>query len=89
VANPEELVMPQKPVSYYYIEQYRAQKSLFAGVAAFQNGVPFNVALQSECETGARLRTACIARLFFGAGRQAAARASARIRTSTDPAMRR
>jgi predicted permease len=50
VAHPEELVMPQKPVSYYYIQQYRAQKSLFAGVAAFQNGVPFNVALQSDAK---------------------------------------
>ena len=29
----------------YYSEQYREQKSLFAGVAAFQNGVPFNVEL--------------------------------------------
>jgi ABC-type antimicrobial peptide transport system permease subunit len=40
--------MPEKPVSYYYAEQYREQKNLFAGVAAFQNGVPFNVALQGE-----------------------------------------
>ncbi len=37
-----------EPVSYYYIEQYRAQKSLFAGVAAFQNGVPFNVTFQGN-----------------------------------------
>ncbi|HEV8043215.1 MAG TPA: ABC transporter permease [Bryobacteraceae bacterium] len=43
VTNPGELAMPQNPVSYYYIEQFRAQKSLLAGVAAFQNGVPFNV----------------------------------------------
>ena len=40
--------MPEKPVSYYYIEQYRAQKSLFTGVAAFQTGVPFNVTLRSD-----------------------------------------
>ena len=33
---PKRLVMPEKPVSYYYIEQYREQKSLFAGVAAFR-----------------------------------------------------
>jgi predicted permease len=46
--NTDELVMPQGPVSYYYIEQYRAQKSLFTGVAAFQNGVPFNVAFQGN-----------------------------------------
>ncbi|HKN62457.1 MAG TPA: hypothetical protein VJW93_14845, partial [Candidatus Acidoferrales bacterium] len=30
-ANAKRLVMPEKPVSYYYIEQYREQKSLFAG----------------------------------------------------------
>src|SRR5271170_5101714 len=45
VTNSAELVMPQSLVSYYYSEQYRAATSLFAGVAAFQNGVPFNVAL--------------------------------------------
>lgn len=44
-ANARALVMPDKPNSYYYIEQYRQEKSLFAGVAAFQNGVPFNVTL--------------------------------------------
>src|SRR6202034_1700353 len=42
-ANAKRLVMPEHPVSYYYIEQYRNQKPLFAGVAAFENGVPFNV----------------------------------------------
>src|SRR5215813_2747206 len=46
VANAERLVMPQKPVSYYYIEQYREQKSQFTGVAAFQTGIPFNVTFQ-------------------------------------------
>jgi predicted permease len=40
--------MPEKPVSYYYIEQYRDQKSLFAGVAAFETGIPFNVTFQSD-----------------------------------------
>ena len=48
VANSQDLVMPQNPVSYYYTEQYRAQKGLFVGVAAFQTGVPFNVAFQSN-----------------------------------------
>jgi macrolide transport system ATP-binding/permease protein len=48
--NSQELVMPQNPVSYYTIEQYRAQKSLFAGAAAFQNGVPFNVAFQANAK---------------------------------------
>src|SRR5580698_4324713 len=45
-ANAPNLVMPEKPVSYYYIEQFREQKNLFAGVAAFQIGVPFNVTFQ-------------------------------------------
>jgi putative ABC transport system permease protein len=45
-ANAKQLVMPEKPVSYYYIEQFREQKNLFAGVAAFQIGVPFNVTFQ-------------------------------------------
>lgn len=49
-ANPQALVMPQNPVSYDYVEQYRAQKSLLAGVAAFQNGVPFNIALAGKPE---------------------------------------
>jgi predicted permease len=48
VTNADELVMPEGPVSYSYIEQYRAQKSLFSGVAAFQNGIPFNVSFQEN-----------------------------------------
>jgi macrolide transport system ATP-binding/permease protein len=51
--NAKSLVMLQQsedgdlsPVSYYYIEQFREQKSLFAGVAAFETGVPFNVTFQ-------------------------------------------
>jgi predicted permease len=47
-ANAKRLVMPQKPVSYYYVEQYRDEKSLFSGVAAFQTGVPFTTAFQGE-----------------------------------------
>jgi predicted permease len=47
-ANAKRLAMPEKPVSYYYVEQYRAQKSLFTGVAAFQTGVPFNVTFPSD-----------------------------------------
>lgn len=42
-ANAKRLVLAEKPVSYYYIEQYRDQKNIFSGVAALQNGVPFNV----------------------------------------------
>jgi macrolide transport system ATP-binding/permease protein len=47
-ANAKQLVMPEKPVSYYYIEQFREQKNLFAGVAAFQIGVPFHVTFQAD-----------------------------------------
>ena len=54
-ANAKHLVMFQESadgdlaaVSYYYIEQYREQKSLFAGVAAFQSGVPFNATFQGD-----------------------------------------
>ena len=47
-ANAKRLVMLEKPVSYYYIEQYREQKSLFAGVAAFQTGIPFNLKLPGD-----------------------------------------
>jgi len=48
VTNPTDLAMPQSPASYYYIEQFRAEKSLFAGVAAFQNGIPFTVSYQGN-----------------------------------------
>jgi predicted permease len=47
-ANARRLAMPEKPVSYYYVEQYRDQKKLFDGVAAFQNGVPFNVTFAGD-----------------------------------------
>src|SRR5882724_10809952 len=54
-ANAEKLVMLQQssdgdlaPVSYYSIEQFREQKSLFSGVAAMETGVPFNVDLPGE-----------------------------------------
>jgi len=49
-ANANRLVMPEKPVSYYYIEQYRGQTKLFAGVAALQNGVPFNVGVEGQVD---------------------------------------
>jgi macrolide transport system ATP-binding/permease protein len=45
-ANAKYLAILEKPVSYYYIEQFREQKNLFAGVAAFQIGVPFNITFQ-------------------------------------------
>ena len=47
-ANARHLVMPEKPVSYYYIEQFRDQKRLFTGVAALQTGVPFNVTFPGD-----------------------------------------
>ncbi|MBI3447311.1 MAG: ABC transporter permease [Acidobacteria bacterium] len=47
-ANARMLVMPEKPVSYYYIEQYRDLKDLFTGVAALQTGIPFNVTFQGD-----------------------------------------
>ena len=54
-ANAKNLVMLQQwadgdlaPVSYYYVEQFREQKSLFAGVAAFETGIPFNVTFQGN-----------------------------------------
>src|SRR5271167_3134926 len=48
VEHPSRLVMAEKPVSYFYVESYCKQKSVFAGVAAFQTGVPFNVRLPGE-----------------------------------------
>jgi predicted permease len=54
-ANAKRLVMFQESAegdlaatSYYYVEQYREQKSLFSGVAAFKLGVPFNVTYQGN-----------------------------------------
>ena len=47
-ANAKRLVMPEKPVSYYYIEQFREQKNLFAGVAALQTSIPFNATFQGD-----------------------------------------
>jgi predicted permease len=47
-ANAKHLAMPENRVSYYYVEQYREQKSLFTGVAAFQTGIPFNVTFSGD-----------------------------------------
>jgi macrolide transport system ATP-binding/permease protein len=47
-ANAKRLVIAEKPVSYYYLEQYRDQKSLLAGAAALEIGIPFNVAFQGD-----------------------------------------
>src|ERR1035438_3358149 len=48
VANAEQLVTAENPASYPYIERYREQKNLFAGVAAVQNSVQFNVAFEGR-----------------------------------------
>ncbi len=48
VPNPDELVISANPVSNYYVEQFREQRGLLAGVAAFQNGVPFNVGFEDS-----------------------------------------
>jgi macrolide transport system ATP-binding/permease protein len=54
-ANAKNLVMMQQSadgdiaaVSYYYIEQFREQKNLFTGAAAFETSIPFNVTYQGE-----------------------------------------
>jgi macrolide transport system ATP-binding/permease protein len=54
-ANAKKLVMMQQSsdgdlaaVSYYSVEQFREQKSLFSGVAAFETGIPFNVTFQGD-----------------------------------------
>ena len=54
-ANAKKLVMLQQSAdgdlaaaSYYYIEQFREQKSLFSGVAAFETSIPFNVTFQGD-----------------------------------------
>jgi predicted permease len=54
-ANAKQLVMLQQSAdgdlaaaSYYYIEQFREQKSLFSGVAAFETSIPFNVTFQGD-----------------------------------------
>lgn len=44
-ANAGHLAMTERPVSYFYVEQYREQKALFTGVAAIVNNVPFNTKL--------------------------------------------
>ena len=49
-ANAKRLAMLEKPVSYYYVEQFREQKGLFTGVAAFQTGIPFNVSLPGDVD---------------------------------------
>jgi macrolide transport system ATP-binding/permease protein len=54
VANAKRLVMAENPVSYYYVERYREEKSLVAGVAAVQNGVPFNVGLPGRTDAKAQ-----------------------------------
>jgi macrolide transport system ATP-binding/permease protein len=56
-ANAKRLVMFQDspdgdlaPEPYYYIEQYRLQKDVFSGVAAFKMAVPFDVTFQGNLD---------------------------------------
>ncbi len=51
VVSPGRLVTPDAPVSYPYIEQFREQEDLFAGVAAVKNGVQFNVGVPERSGT--------------------------------------
>jgi predicted permease len=48
VDHGEQLVTAMNPASYPYIEHYREQKDLFAGVAAVMNSVEFNVAFEGR-----------------------------------------
>jgi len=48
VTRPNRLVTAETLASYPYIERYREQKDLVAGVAAVENGVEFNVALPGQ-----------------------------------------
>ena len=45
VGNASRLVTPDKPVSYSYIEHFRDEHKLFAGIAAVRNNVQFNVGI--------------------------------------------
>ncbi len=47
VANANDLVLSEHPVSYHYIEQFRLENSLFTGVAALQTHIPFNMTLHA------------------------------------------
>ena len=51
VAHASRLVTPDAPVSYPYIEQFHEQKKLFAGVAAVENGVQFNIGVPGRSGT--------------------------------------
>jgi macrolide transport system ATP-binding/permease protein len=42
------LAVTETPVSYPYLEHYREQRELFAGVAAVEPGVEFNIGLQAQ-----------------------------------------
>ncbi len=48
--NAQRLVMPEKFVSNYYIEQFRNEKNLFSGVTALQTDIAFNVNLDNDAK---------------------------------------
>jgi len=51
VENASRLSTAERPVSYYYVEQFREQKSLFSGVAAVESGVEFSVGFPGSSQT--------------------------------------
>src|SRR5579871_6508644 len=44
--DPDRLALIEAPVSYPYFERYRDETGMFVGAAAFQQSVPFSVALE-------------------------------------------
>ena len=65
VANAARLVIADKPVSYYSIEQYRNEKDLFAGAAAVQTGVPFSISLHGQREKPERVSGQLVSPDYF------------------------
>lgn len=51
VFEASRLVTADKPVSYPYVERFREQRDLFAGVAAVENGVQFSVGIPDRSGT--------------------------------------
>lgn len=51
VDHASRLVTPDNPVSYPYIERFREQSDIFAGVAAVENGVQFSMGLPDRSGT--------------------------------------
>ena len=73
-ANARALVMPDKPNSYYYIEQYRRKKPI-RRCRGISERCPFqcHLAGRRERETRSRVRATGVSGLFFSARRSAEA----------------